>query len=276
MKKLVLAVSIVAASAVSASAADMAVKARPMVAPIYDWSGFYAGVNAGGVWNDTRDDLFPTGCFLTNIACGGGIPNNPQRSDLGRMHGSSFTGGGQAGYNWQSGKWVFGVEGDIEYVGINDSNVINRPIAAPLVGNFLHTETDKQDWLATVRGRVGVTLDPSFLVFATGGVAFGEVRSATAVAFTTTTDAYAGSTSTTRVGWTVGGGGEWMFAPKWSIKAEYLYVDLGKAGYNNACITAVCAGFAPPPSYQTDLRVHEHVARVGLNYHFSGPVVARY
>jgi outer membrane immunogenic protein len=84
---------------------------------------------------------------------------------------------------------------------------------------------------------------------------------------------------TTRAGWTVGAGGEWMFAPNWSVKAEYLFVDLGTVGYNNVCITAVCAAFAPPPRYQTDLRVRENIARVGVNCHFNwggGPVVAKY
>jgi outer membrane immunogenic protein len=195
------------------------------------------------------------------------------------LNGSGFTGGGQAGYNWQAGKWLFGIEGDISYVGINDSNFINRPVAAPLVGNFVHSETDKNGWLGTLRGRVGVTVTPSFLLYATGGLAFGQVRSATAVSFTSTTDAYAGSTDTTRAGWTAGAGGEWMFAPNWSVKAEYLFVDLGTVGYNNVCITAVCAPFTPPPSYQTDLRVRENIARIGVNYHFNwggGPVVAKY
>jgi outer membrane immunogenic protein len=264
----------------TALAADLPVKAPPLaVGPVYNWTGFYVGLNAGGAWNDARDDVYPTGCFLTNVACGGGAPNNPLRSDSVRLSGSGFTGGGQAGYNWQVGNWLVGIEGDISYVGINDSNSINRPVALPLVGNFVHSETDKNDWLGTLRGRFGVTVTPSFLLYATGGLAFGQVRSATAVSFTSTPDVYAGSADTTRAGWTVGAGGEWMFAPNWSVKAEYLFVDLGTVGYNNACITAACAGFVPPPSYQTDLRVHENIARIGVNYHFNwggGAVVAKY
>ena len=154
--------------------------------------------------------------------------------------------------------------------------MINRPVAAPLVGNFIHWESDKPSWLATIRGRVGVTVTPNFLIYGTGGVAFGDVRSATNVAFTSTTDAYSGSIDNTRVGWTAGAGGEWMFAPKWSLKAEYLYVDLGTASYTNACVTAVCTAFVSPPTYQTDLRVHEHIARIGVNYHLGGPIVAKY
>ena len=263
----------------AASAADMPMKAMPApiaAAPIYNWTGFYVGLNLGGAWNDTRDDVFPTGCFLTNVALR--WRSHQQSAALGfspsdglRLHRRCA-----GGYNWQAANWVFGIEGDINYSGISDGSSINRPVVAPLVGNFIHTESDKLNWFGTFRGRLGMTVTPSFLIYGTGGLAFGQVKSASAVSFTTTTDVYAGSIDDTRFGWTVGGGGEWMIAPQWSIKAEYLFVDLGKASYTQTCITAVCAAFTPPPSYQTDLRVHEHVARVGVNYHFGGPVVARY
>jgi outer membrane immunogenic protein len=276
MKKLILALSAVALSAVGASAADMAVKALPMAAPIaYTWSGWYVGVNAGGAWNDGRDDVFPTGCFLIVGGCGGALTNNPLRSDSLRLNGAGFTGGAQAGYNWQRERWVFGIEGDINYNGINDGNATNRPLVAPLGGNFVHTESDRMGWFGTLRGRVGMTITPSFLLYGTGGLAFGQVKSASAVAFTITPDTYAGSIDQTRAGWTLGAGGEWMIAPRWSIKAEYLYVDLGKASYTNACVTG-CGAFVPPPSYETDLRVRENIVRVGLNYHFFAPVVAKY
>lgn len=271
MKAPGLAISVLAITAVSASAADLPLKAPP-IAPVavYNWSGWYAGLNAGGAWNDTRDDVDPSGCFLTG-ACGAPPTLNVLRSDSVRLNGAGFTGGAQAGYNWQRERWVFGIEGDINYNGINDGNATNRLLAAPLVGNFVHTETDKQEWFGTLRGRVGMTVTPSFLIYGTGGLAFGQVRSASTVAFTSTADTYAGSTDQTRAGWTVGGGGEWMIAPKWSIKAEYLYVDLGRVSYAQACTTAgVCTAppFATPATYQTDLHVHEHIARVGFNYHF--------
>lgn len=275
MKKLVLALAVLACSAVGALAADMAVKAPRMADPIaYNWSGWYAGVNAGGAWNDTRDDVFPTGCFLTG-ACGAPATLNVLRSDSFRLNGAGFTGGAQAGYNWQRERWIFGIEGDINYNGINDGNATNRLVAAPLVGNFVHTESDRMDWFGTLRGRVGMTVTPSFLLYGTGGLAFGQVKSASTVAFTSTPDTYAGSTDQTRAGWTLGAGGEWMIAPRWSIKAEYLYVDLGKVSSTTACV-AGCGPFVPAPSYQTDLRVHENIVRAGLNYHFFSPVVARY
>ena len=265
-----------------AAAADMPVKARPMVAPavVYSWTGGYVGGNVGAVMNDTRADVFPTGCFLTSVTCGLGPVANPARSDSNRLNQTAFTGGAQAGYNWQRDRWVFGVEGDINYKGINDGVTVARLVPPPLVGTMLHAEAEKLQWFGTVRGRVGMTATPNLLLYATGGLAFGQVKSATAVAFTLTPDIYAGALDQTRFGWTVGGGGEWMFAQNWSVKAEYLYVDLGKASYTDGCVnTGVCGSppqVAPGASYQTDLRVREHIARVGVNYHFAGPVVAKY
>ncbi len=266
----------------AASAADMPMKAMPApiaAAPVYNWTGFYVGLNLGGAWNDTQDDVFPTGCFITSVTCGLGPTVNPLRSDSVHLNGSGFTGGAQAGYNWQAANWVYGIEGDINYSGISDGSSINRPVLPPLAGNFIHTESDKLNWFGTFRGRLGVTVTPSFLIYGTGGLAFGQVRSASTVAFTTTTDTYAGSIDDTRFGWTAGGGGEWMIAPQWSIKAEYLFVDLGRASYTQVCTApGICT--SPPQvsaaSYQTDLHVREHIARVGVNYHFGGPVVARY
>jgi outer membrane immunogenic protein len=262
----------------TAFAADMPLKAKaPPPAPVWNWTGFYIGSNVGGIWNDTRDDVDPTGCFL-NAACIGAanVALNPLRSDSVRLNGSGFTGGGQAGFNWQSGKFVGGIEADINFSGINDGSFINRPVAAPLIGNFIHSETDKLQWFGTVRGRAGFTVTPSFLVYATGGLAFGQVKSVSATAFTATTDVYAGTLDETRVGYAVGGGGEWMIAPQWSIKAEYLFMDLGKSSYTQACLTAVCTAFIQSPTYQTDLHNRYNIGRIGLNYHFGGPVVAKY
>src|SRR6201995_228600 len=98
----------------SASAADMAVKAMPPPAPIWNWTGFYIGGSVGGIWNDTHNDIYPTGCFLTSVLCGlGPTPGvNAIRSDTSRFNDGRFIGGGQAGYNWQSGGFVGGIEGD--------------------------------------------------------------------------------------------------------------------------------------------------------------------
>jgi outer membrane immunogenic protein len=267
-----------------ASAADLPertyTKAPIIPSAVFDWNGYYVGGNLGGAWNDTRDTVSPTGCFINPaVLCGGPLSTNPLRTDASSMRGAGFIGGGQVGYNWQRDRWVFGVEGDINYVGINDSVVINRALAPPLTGTWAHSETDNPSWLATFRGRFGVTATPGLLLYATGGLAVGQVRSSSVSTFSATGDAYAGSNDDTRAGWTIGAGGEWMISPRWSIKAEYLYVDLGKTSYTQNCTVAgVCT--APPiaqaATYQTELHVHENIARVGFNYHFGSPIVAKY
>jgi outer membrane immunogenic protein len=274
----------------SAYAADMAVKAPPPPPPpIWTWTGFYIGGSVGGKWNDTRVDTYPTGCFLNTApgtGCGGvapgvsGVAANPIRSDSVRLNQGRFIGGGQAGYNWQSGKFVLGVEGDISWTGINQTLITTKTMTPPLAGFMVHGDAMKEDWIATIRGRAGFLVAPSFLLYATGGLAFAHVQTASAVAFTVTPDLYGGTYDDTRFGYTVGGGGEWMIAPKWSIKAEYLFVDLGKQTVNLPCLNTGICGSPPQPapgaSYAADYRFREHIARVGLNYHFGGPVVAKY
>src|ERR1700759_5443826 len=143
-----LASAILLGSIGSAYAADMPMKAMPMKAPpvaVYNWTGFYIGGHVGGIWDNTRRDVYPTGCFLSAApnGCGGvvpgasGVPLNPLRSDSVRLNGSGFTGGGQVGYNWQGGAFVGGIEADINYSGLNDRNAINRPLLPPLAGNYI-------------------------------------------------------------------------------------------------------------------------------------------
>jgi outer membrane immunogenic protein len=262
---------LIAAPLSVATAADMPLKAPPPApVPVYSWTGFYVGLNAGGIFSTSRDTVDPSGCFILAVApCGGALSNNPLRSDTGNIDKSGFTGGVQAGYNWQNGNWLAGLEADFNGSSMNATDSVNRALAAPLAGNFIHSASERLDWFGTVRGRLGVTPAPQALLYVTGGFAYGEVKSSTNVSFANTTDAYSGSTSTTRGGWTIGAGGEWAFAPTWSAKLEYLYIDLGNFNYSNACITAVCAAFAPPPAYQTDLRVRENVVRVGINHQFT-------
>lgn len=256
----------------SAVAADMNLKAPP--APvIFSWTGWYGGGNAGGIWSNSSDTVQPIGCFIAATLCGGALSNNPLRTDTGNLHNAGFTGGGQFGYNWQSGPAVFGIETDLNFSTLNATDAVNRPLAAPLVGNIAHTVSERPDWFGTLRGRLGFTPAPTWLIYATGGLAYGHIGSSSSVAFVfppgTTNDTYIGSLSTTRVGWTVGGGAEWAFGSNWSVKAEYLYVNLGNLSYANACVTpTICGGFTPPAAYQTSLTAHENIARVGINYHF--------
>jgi outer membrane immunogenic protein len=174
----------------SAYAADMPVKAPPapyIPAPVWNWTGFYIGVNLGGTWANTNSENF-----------------------TGDM--SGVVGGGQVGYNWQVNNVLLGVEGDFNGTSLRNSN----DVFVPGVGAF-STEA-KLPWFATARGRLGWVNGP-WLVYATGGAAW--------VNFEANITGPGGSVSdnATRSGWTAGGGVEWMFLPKWSAKLEYLFVD---------------------------------------------------
>jgi outer membrane immunogenic protein len=142
--------------------------------------------------------------------------------------------GGTIGYNLQTGMWVWGLEGDVDASWIKGTDAT------------ICCET-KNEWLATARGRIGYAFD-RWLPFLTGGAAFGDVKM-TPVGFPAETS--------TKIGWTAGGGLEYAFQGAWSAKVEYLYVDLGKA----SCDVATC-GVA------TDVTFKTSIVRGGINYHF--------
>jgi outer membrane immunogenic protein len=257
----------------SAYAADLPVKVPVAVAPSPSWAGFYIGGNAGAGSAEGSYTLSPSNCFLTG--CGaGGVAANPLRTFTEDNLNTFFVGGAQAGYNWQAGNFVYGLEGDINYNGWNNNTSIIYTLAAPLAGTFTSAVNTKLNWFGTARGRIGVAASPTIMIFGTGGLAYGQVSSSTLGAFSAAGDTYVGTASSTRAGWTVGGGMEWMFAPSWSLKWEYLYIDLGKLNYADRCISAICAQFAPAPTYATSVQFREQVARVGINYHFNPPAVA--
>lgn len=267
----------------TASAADMAVKAPSApIAPVSNWTGWYVGANAGAAIDDSRYSLDPAGCFLAG--CGtGGIPGNAFRQFSTKLSGTDFTAGGQVGYNYKfSPLWVAGLEADFNYNGLRQSDNVTQILGPPLFapGTFVHTVSTSLDWFGTVRGRIGFLASPNLLLYGTGGLAYGQVRSATNATFPppSSSDTYIGSTSTTRAGWTAGGGAEWLVSGNWSVKAEYFYLDLGRTSYADACVSplAVCTSITPNPAYQTSVTTREHVARVGINYHFNAPVVAKY
>ena len=269
-----------------ASAADMAVKAvpAPIIAPVNTWTGWYVGLNAGAGFNDSKINYDPTGCFL--IGCGvGGTAANPSRTYATTLSNVGVTAGGQFGYNFQiSPAIVAGFEADINYNGLNNTDSVIKALPTPpyFAGStWVHSITTGLDWFGTVRGRLGFLATPSLLLYGTGGFAYGQVSSTTNATFPppNASDNYNGSISTNRVGWTAGAGGEYLFG-KWSVKAEYLYVDLGSVNYSQTCTIAACVAvanaFAAPVTYTTTVATREHIVRVGLNYHFGGPLVAKY
>jgi len=220
--------------------------------PNHNWAGFYVGINAGAALNDSDYTLEPSGLGSS------GLP-----SATGDFDDISFTGGVQAGYNYQIKKFIIGIETDFNYNGIDESDSVNRALASP-GGRFRHTVTQRLDYLGTLRARLGFTPVNQWLLYATGGLAYGHVRSSSKVAFDVpATDIYRGSSSSTQTGWTVGGGVEYAVAKQWSIKGEYLYVDLGSQSYEYEN-QAKCNGC----SYTTDLTTREHIVRFGINYKF--------
>ena len=205
MSRIALVAAALVAAVSSVQAADLSYGRGPYTVNqplnMYSWAGPYIGGNIGWDW--------------------GSVDNNPTKP-------SGFVGGAQAGYNWQTGPWVFGIEGDLQGTGASDT-------FAPWKFS--------NPWFGTVRGRAGYALN-NILFYGTAGLAFGELSGQT----------FGGLTEThTNAGWTVGLGAEFGLAQNWSAKVEYLYVDLNDSNFT---ITGAQNGY------------HFGLLRAGVNYHF--------
>ncbi|HTT47504.1 MAG TPA: outer membrane protein [Pseudolabrys sp.] len=253
MRRLVLALLASIAVVGTAAAADMPVKApvykAPVVAPPYNWTGFYVGLNAGGSWGSQENDL---------VTVPGGVTLLSNSDNL-----DGFIGGGQIGYNWQINQFVLGVEADFQGSGQKADGSFLIPfipaIVAPAVPGLTANYTDKLEWFGTVRARAGYTWD-RWLAYVTGGWAFGHGTLSGTGTTTPAGTVLAFSTSQDYSGWTIGGGLEWAFADHWSAKAEYLYIDFGNGPtvvVNTAGSLAIASG-----------RMTDNIARLGVNYHF--------
>jgi outer membrane immunogenic protein len=279
MKRLVAAtLGLVVISAAPAFAADLPVRPpppAPVMAPVWNWTGFYVGVNGGYSWGrSTRDLNFfnPLNGVLIASGTGGGRD----------LNGGLF--GGQLGYNWQTANWVFGIETDAQWTGQKGSTTVLCPVAGCFPGGaatgtgVAASLSDKLEWFGTFRGRGGMLVTPSVLLYVTGGLAYGSLQTEVALSGFTATGipvTAIGSRSSDKFGWTVGGGVEAMFAANWSAKIEYLYMDLGSV--SNSVVLPTAGGF--PLGANVTSRVTDSIIRGGISYHFSagpGPVVARY
>jgi len=274
---------------------DMPVKARALPPAGPSWTGWYAGVNAGYIDSLGRTNtdavILATGTN-TDSRSAGDIASTATNQFNNRS--SGFLGGAQAGYNYQfSRSFVAGVEADIQGSTLRQNlNVTStegqlNPFGTP--GPFWVTTTtvsNRLDYLGTVRARLGVTPKPNLLLYSTGGLAYGRVRSDTQVNFNNTgTDfnvggpvapgSSSGSFSDTRFGWTAGGGIEWMFSPNWTARLEYLYYDLGSARYATGGYSSVDLGPTNFPDSgvqtvgtSTTTHFNGNIVRVGVNYKF--------
>ncbi len=236
-----LAATCVLAASGPAFAADLAVRkavAPVAVAPVpYSWTGFYVGLNAGYAWsnNSTSYNYLLAGGpgDVPEFLAASGFPTGFDNTSGG------FIGGGQVGYNYQIGSVVVGLEADIQYV--DQKSESGYAIALSDADGFSTTAVGTESqlkWFGTVRARLGYAMDRA-LIYATGGLAYGSVETASGILGSGVdyTDGplyvvYGGSSSKTKVGWTIGGGLEYALTNNLTLRGEYLYYDLGKTSYN--------------------------------------------
>lgn len=246
MKNRLLAGVALIAIASSANAADMPIKAPVYpAAAAYNWTGFYLGLNAGVGVSGSRVPTDP-GDIIASFPAGSG--------DADGLYKAGFSGGFQAGYNWQlAPSWVLGIEGDVGVLSANSSICDLNDCQAAENINI----SSRSGFLGTLRGRLGYAWDRS-LLYVTGGAAWVGLKdnwTGTTNAPTTTTFS---EVSTTKAGWTLGGGIETALTGNWTVKTEYLFINPGD-------VTVMRSnGDGSYLTFQHQL----HVARVGLNYKF--------
>jgi len=257
----------------------------PVALPVSTWSGFYLGINAGYGGESGlgfRDDVYYTG--VTPVA--------PYASLTGPTNITGGFGGGQFGYNLQAGNIVYGIETDIQGSGIMGSGTQAFALLGTSGTNFCPTahpggptfteascgaKNDLNvDYFGTVRGRLGYNLGGT-LIYVTGGLAYGGVRTSTAYSDYTapaTLNLHGMvSNSSTLTGWAAGAGVEYKIGPSWSLKGEYQFIDLGSisAGPGATLYPAITT---PTLTYALSGRSQQtefNTVRVGLNYSFNTP-----
>lgn len=279
-KALRFAVALAATVPAPAFAADLILTKAPLlraVAPMpQPWSGFHIGGTIGYGWID------PTASFAAAPApAGGGLVNElgvgaPVNFDM-----VGALGGLHIGYDRQIGQdWLIGAEADFDFGRVHGSGSADNitPIAYP----FNSTADEQIEWFGTLRGRLGILAASDMLIYATGGWAYGGVKQsvsyindgAAPVADQDGTcsigsgGCYAGATSHNASGWTAGGGFEYALADHWSMRAEYLYVDLGSAAFSESVARSNTPGIGPSTILVRFSPSTLQVVRTGVSYRF--------
>lgn len=231
--------------------------------PVYNWTGWYAGGNFGYSWGRAENNY--------SEAFGFGLPNSIEQSEP--LDG--VIGGGQIGYNWEPNPYtVVGFETDFQGSAEKGSSGVSSPYSIDCIDGFClgsGTVTDAVSssihWFGTARARVGVLIDPTLLLYGTGGLAYGRISTSGTITDTacalTTACSWSFGNSTTKVGWTAGGGLEGVIpnTTNWTWKLEVLYIDFGTisgTGYDS--------DFGAP--YFWSAKVTDSILRVGINYQF--------
>jgi outer membrane immunogenic protein len=243
-----------------ASAADMPVKAPryapPPPPPPYNWTGFYAGGNIGYSWGHAdgsyTEEAFPA----------------PFQTLSGSTSADGIIGGGQIGYNWQvNNVWLLGIEADFQGSGEKGSFTNGFPEEGECAGGckVTHIQETKLSWFGTVRGRIGVLINPTLLLYGTGGLAYGRIKVSGNLNDTTCGPAcpWSYGNSTTKTGWTAGAGieGAILNTRDWTWKIEYLYMDLGTVSGNG-----FDTDFSSPFTWNS--KFTDNILRFGVNYRF--------
>lgn len=251
----------------AALAADLPTKkAAPAFVPpppVVSWTGFYIGVNGGYAGDEFK---YPaTAAFSEGDTV---LANGGASADI---TSSGFLGGLQAGYNRQfAASWLAGVEADIDATSITGKVGLSGGGSIEGLGSASASAVVKSEtpYLGTVRARLGYLVTDQFLVFATGGLAYGQVKTSLNAGYSDSggdSGTFAWSKDTTHVGWTAGAGVEYKLNKNWSFKTEYLYVDLGEQTLlgGNADI------FGGALAYNLKVHPTDNIVRAGLNYTFN-------
>jgi outer membrane immunogenic protein len=245
----------------SAFAADLPARVAPapyIAAPMFTWTGFYVGLNAGAAWNNS-DGGFGYGgpAFIA--------PGPLVYGSISSNNDAGFTGGVQAGYNWQIGSFVVGVEGDINYIDRSNGGSVAVPAIAPTT-YYVVNRGDANNYYGTLRARLGFAFDRA-LIYATGGLAFGGGTGDSSATYFTGGGPVGGvvinggNNDDSNIGWALGGGVEYAFSNAWSVKLEYLHVDLGSN--NRTFYQPATTNFI---SINSDNKFD--VVRAGVNFRF--------
>jgi opacity protein-like surface antigen len=262
----------------AATAADMAVKARPIPAPlpVFSWSGCYVGGNAGYSRAEVRSDGTPNAIFAGLTPAG--TAEVLTSASAAKVTPDGVTAGLGIGCNYQKGIFVIGAEGDINYSDLG-AQQIRGPFAdaAPLA-RYTWEERFHSNWFATARARAGVVVAERSLLYVTGGAAFAEFNWLKALDFPAFTGfRYQASGSDSKFGWVVGAGWEYAFNNNWSAKVEYLHMDFGSSSGVTPTPPAPAAGPGAGAAWSVSNNFHEDVVRLGINYRFGGgAIVAKY
>lgn len=256
MKILFLAAIAATALAAPSMAADIPVKARPqVVAPPYSWTGCYLGAMAGYRWGRHKQEYGGTRA---------GVPDAflPVGFDVtGNYRVDGAIAGGTAGCNWQSGRFVLGIEADGAVSG-GFGAAYPTPGAVAAGANPSRQFTSENRWTTTFRGRLGYTLYERWLVYVTGGGTYGEfvVNNHAAIV---AANANRIPDRVRRLGWTAGFGSEWALGDRWSVKTEVLYSKYGSFHYTDTPAANNCV-----QCYSMNVKMQEIVFHAGFNYRF--------